>query len=92
MPTSEVHTNWGTAGNGLKPQLLHIDGEFWKPQGIQAALYQGVRGNPKNYRQFTVSFRKLSANWHLPSQVVLDCVAISMKMRSRHSPELEARK
>lgn len=38
VPTSEVHTKWGTAGNELKPQPSHIDGEFWKPQGIQAAL------------------------------------------------------
>lgn len=38
VPSAEVHTNWGTAGKGLKPQLLHIGGEFWKPQGIQDAL------------------------------------------------------
>lgn len=35
---AQWYTQAGAAGKGLKPLPLDVGGEFWKPQGIQAAL------------------------------------------------------
>lgn len=68
-PSSEIYTNCGTAGRGLKTQCLHIGGLFLKSQGIHATLYQGGQGNTDNHGELEMWFRKLSANCHLPAEM-----------------------